>query len=824
MMAGDVLELRVHGVSNTPPGDLLGPAPAAHAGSPSEPALRRVAGDEITGFYRAQAGAGEPGEPLVEAYSWGQLTSGERGVRTKKDIQRALWTLLLPFALANLALHARTNIPAPGEPSRRSRVGAWLTGYLVRLFCLSLTVTVVVAATGVGVDLVAWQCVDAACLDQIPGSWRFLAEGFWSGAGRAFVIGLAAPLVLLSLIGLAAWRSYHYEAELPEESYEVEGVEGVGGAEEAEHTATAPGNPLQDRSYWRGEIQVRGLFAIHLATGLVVAAAIPFAVLVHLEPPQGGQLWLAWLTAALLLATVVLAIVGLGHPSITNRGRILGRPFGKYPLGSGLAGLAAVVLYLLWSGSDRLAGHRPPPGCTLPPAAWRDQSRCYEDWSLPFYDEAFTWFGVGQLLVLALLAVTGLPRHLRRRPGPDRLAGAAWFGMGPAVFAGFGWTLGMAYASGILYWATNRLNLGATPTGRSIITLAAPLLWTGVAVVVLLLAVLVIGLVVLVRWQWLRRGGLQQIQQDPHFVRDGVKTSAHAQRRARTVASWYGFHRVVERDGLRAAGWIALVAAILAAGGLGLSIADMFVGGEGVRPSDSPANLWEHVLKGSADLGSWLAGLVPAAVAVVALLTYRLPTFRRGIGVVWDIAAFWPRSAHPLAPPSYAETAVPQLQTRVAQLLDLPAGSANRAAGVIFSGHSQGALICLATILQLRPAARRRIWLVTHGCQLNRLYGRVFPAYTGPEQLARVSRWLRQEASEPRWTSFWRETDPLGYQVRAGNDEIALREVLLTDPASLRPTGGEVLAPPIRNHSDYPYDARYQDECRRIHGVLAGND
>lgn len=121
-MGDRVLELRVHGVSNTPPGQLLGLRPEP-AGVGPQPAL--VVGDKVTGCYRSTSAG--PDDPItVEAYSWGQLTSG---ARTARDVERALWTVLLPFTLANVALHARPDIPPDPSTERwagRSGLAAWL--------------------------------------------------------------------------------------------------------------------------------------------------------------------------------------------------------------------------------------------------------------------------------------------------------------------------------------------------------------------------------------------------------------------------------------------------------------------------------------------------------------------------------------------------------------------------------------------------------------------------------------------------------------------------------------------------------------------------
>ena len=60
-----------------------------------------------------------------------------------------------------------------------------------------------------------------------------------------------------------------------------------------------------------------------------------------------------------------------------------------------------------------------------------------------------------------------------------------------AGLAGLGWLLGLAYSAGVLYWMTDRLNRGATPTGRSAVTLPVPVMWAGLAIVAVLLVVLV---------------------------------------------------------------------------------------------------------------------------------------------------------------------------------------------------------------------------------------------------------------------------------------------------------------------------------------------
>src|SRR5690606_29892984 len=142
------MELRVHGVRGTPTASMLGVDAAD---------VDQVAGDRLTGFYRIKDGADPPMRTLpdgmaLEAYSWGELTSGVRGMWGW--VSRVLWLTLLPFALVNLASWARTQ---GGENSGQARWGL----RAVRVSGLLLSVIAVLTVCFVSIDLVAWQCYRA---------------------------------------------------------------------------------------------------------------------------------------------------------------------------------------------------------------------------------------------------------------------------------------------------------------------------------------------------------------------------------------------------------------------------------------------------------------------------------------------------------------------------------------------------------------------------------------------------------------------------------------------------------------------------------------
>ncbi|MEV0425947.1 hypothetical protein [Micromonospora sp. NPDC050495] len=832
-----VLELRVHGVSNTPPAQLLGLRSAPGDGGPYS---RLVAGGEVTGFYRSSA-AGRDDPLTVEAYSWGQLTSG---ARTARDVERALWTLLLPFTLANVAHFARAGIP-PDLHSERWASRSGITAWLIRLFCLSLTGTLVITVTGVGVDLIGWQCVGQDCLRQLPGPWEWLGNEWWRQDTRALSIGLLLPLLLLLALGGLAWRTYQYEAQMPAEpQVPPAGVDGTPDALPPTGRAEPPENPLQHPSFWCGEGQLRRAAVLHLSAGAVVAAAVPLAGVVIMDPPRGLRAAIAWPTVVALAAVLAIAVVALGRPALTRRqGNIpLGPWSAAVALLAGLGVAGTLLLLLLPDGpaGRPLASYRPPIGCVTDPGI----AGCRTDRSLPGYDTAVAWLATCQMLLLVTIgavnrsgrrgliaplagavllplgalwtewglpglppapdgsrtwllavpaiavAVIGLLLPRTRPAVPEQPLGPhtdlAWGGRGPAIIAGFGWMMAIAYCAGLLYWVSDRLDDQADPSGASRVVPPLAVFWAGLACMVALIALL--GLLV--------RAGLlfRSLRRAEYAALTAAAPalSAHELRRCRDVSTFRALHRLVGERAIRLVGCYATVSLVLVTLCCAAALSRN-------RPSpQSPAG-WQVVIHWTANLGDMLLGWLPLVVGALGLLVYRNDTVRRSVGVVWDIGTFWPRAAHPLAPPSYAERAVPELQTRIAGLLALPPHHPDRMAGVILSGHSQGAVICAAVLLQMPRRWRRRIWFFSYGCQLTRLYGRVFPAYFGPPRLRALARALSWEPGHVTWTNFWRGTDPLGWPVTAGE-----RDVPVADPEALHPSGGEVADPPIRNHSGYP--------------------
>ena len=142
--ADGVTELRVHGVSGTPPDAVLG-----------DLAPEQVMGDATAGFWRSSDHRADPGDVTserdvdrhVEVFSWGGLTSGSK--------LRVLWLALLPFLLANLAgwmCPART---------RRSPWGFRLHRLAHGLCALALTVNAALIALLISADICGYQTARA---------------------------------------------------------------------------------------------------------------------------------------------------------------------------------------------------------------------------------------------------------------------------------------------------------------------------------------------------------------------------------------------------------------------------------------------------------------------------------------------------------------------------------------------------------------------------------------------------------------------------------------------------------------------------------------
>src|ERR1700754_2623400 len=267
---GTVVELRVHGVSGTPPEALLS--------CPTE-FLDEVAGDRAAGFFRRQpwiedATNGTPGawRRVVEAYSWGGLTSG--------PASRAVWLLFLPFIFINLA---HWMLP----PATKQRFAAAVSVGLLRLMALSLTLTLMLAAAVAVMDVMVWQCMGLDYCGSRLGPLSSIAS-----SPRGVQVALSAvPLVVVIAV---LWR-------LGEERTRVVG--------KAANPAVMAGEvPLESDTFWCTDPSVLRLRACHVMAWTAGPAALALAVPVRYAATPAVH---AVGTALLAANGVVLAIAVL---------------------------------------------------------------------------------------------------------------------------------------------------------------------------------------------------------------------------------------------------------------------------------------------------------------------------------------------------------------------------------------------------------------------------------------------------------------------------------------------------------------------------------
>jgi hypothetical protein len=850
-----VLELRVHGVNNTPPAAILD-LPVDE--------VEEVLGDDLAGFWRPKRPDGAPGSPGTrgrvpegitrEAYSWGGLarrTPGgglSAGSKVVAGLITIGWTLLLPFGLANVAFWARRLDTAPGKT-----LGTGPGASLVRIFGLCLTAFLVVTLCDISMDLVASQCYKPAIGTHPAVMVCSRLPGFLSGIAQ---VPLSVRLVVLSVVPIAVLLGLWSLSSMSRSRYEraYGSAPHASGAPESA-TAIRSGPLLTDKLMWSRDIVVGHLTRLHLAVGFALVSVCltwPAAFTTRPscvsrlvlsgpdctpQPQVGGHerwLFLAVLMAAglVLLWATVLTFIRL-------------RSLRSWPSVS----LLIVSLIVLLVAEGVLLWKRPeiPPRSALPGVDGLPTVVLVVMLGLvvgAYFVRIATWFAwitavvvagslilltdkhdlsrLGAVALLALVAVILL--WLLTTKGDRRFY--AWAGAGPGVFLSLAllaqgilsaalvlvigdWLNGARGASQLVARQPAPKHSGTDP----ILIAPLPYLLLGAVAVLALVVVLGGGLTAL---------GASAMRRDKSAEQEeGARAAVDGARLVARVA-----HRAEKLVGLLAlTGLLALVAVTMA-------LADGRLAGPG-----------RH--------GGWLRPLdftTPAvAVAGVTLLGALVKGSggggRRPLGLVWDLVSFLPRSAHPFAPPCYAERAVPELTERVAWWLEqdgMPIEGQRRGGDkVVISAHSLGGVLTVAALMResLDDYTRQgRIRLLTYGSQLRAYFSRIFPELLGPTVLgtppARAATFKpgdpwgteiyeRQRPDDFRhsldsvtqrltrlngravlWRSLWRRTDYLGFPVAS----------FLANPVDRRADeldeSGYLLG--VLTHSNYPRTPQYR--------------
>jgi hypothetical protein len=259
-----------------------------------------------------------------------------------------------------------------------------------------------------------------------------------------------------------------------------------------------------------------------------------------------------------------------------------------------------------------------------------------------------------------------------------------------------------------------------------------------------------------------------------------------------------------------------------------------------MRLRDLGAPVWMQPFSA---IGIFALGLLAANLVRVVYTAIRKPDTARTLGVLADLACFWPREAHPMVPPCYALKVIPEVAARAAEHLT------DRNTRVVITGHSHGSLIAAVAVSRLMetlpPHDRERVGLVTAGSPLQWAYPRAFPGVVPHTSLAELHGELGG-----RWRSLCRGTDPLGGAVTTWRRQVFDQKMIgcgfrtdgttgpltaarvtdygalvlgsdhwLPDPA-LRGVPGLRWSPGVRRHGDYLADPEWDQAVALAAGLV----
>ncbi|MBO0608335.1 hypothetical protein [Myceligenerans salitolerans] len=279
----DVLELRIHGMANTPPhhildlpadevvqtdGDGLGsfwvPTPEADARD-REPA---------PGDMRDRAvPAGDPHEirndVRREAYSWGAMSrlgrlplGGVLGV-VGTVATRVMWVAIVPFGLANAGYWARRIPPALREPTA-GRILPDPSAALTRVFALLLTLLFTTTTATVALSTIGTRCMGAVTGETVSVCARIPDELYWLArldhGDRLGWLSLVTVVAVAVLVLIAHSGSVKFESRVS--------------ALMAGETAVSTDGPVLRRpGFWTRRTGTGALYS-HLAAALGLLSAL----------------------------------------------------------------------------------------------------------------------------------------------------------------------------------------------------------------------------------------------------------------------------------------------------------------------------------------------------------------------------------------------------------------------------------------------------------------------------------------------------------------------------------------------------------------------
>ncbi|MBG6064709.1 hypothetical protein [Micromonospora ureilytica] len=620
---------------------------------------------------------------------------------------------------------------------------------LCRLLALTLTALYVLAFAGVTLDLVAWKCM---------GSSHCLAGRIWLSWLGGQPVGLR--LAVLAVVPAAAigllWRA----SARPGKVFDAFRAP----ADEVS------GHRLSEIGQWDAGPLVGRLRSIHVAAAFATLDVVLLAARAA-TGASASTIALAVITGTVLATCVILLCL----PPVIDRAALDQR----LDRITRTVRTVAVVLTIV------VTAH-----VLASPAPWHEGS------GLPGYGAILTSLFVAQTTLLIALGAVLLRARDRRRGAVPLL------GLGALVIAASAVSLAVAVSAELVYRVADLLDRDA-PTGEGLASGLPPALtWAIFGFFRAVLFTLVVAVpVILISRRRRRRAAAAIVACDYPDRPPGAATRLRQVRNA--IARARFTERLIP---------LAVVYACLA----GIGTATTTVGLLDLLPSESVqryARLPGDLITFSIAFGSWGIAAIILGLAVGGIFAYRTVEFRRHVGVLWDLGTFWPRAAHPFAPPCYAERAVPELTRRITYLV-------GRGNPVLLTAHSHGSVLAAATMLQLPPQVSSRVALLTHGSPLRRLYARLFPAFVDDEVLHEIGARVGW-----RWVNLWRDTDSMGGWIfsahRTGGPVTVGRPAAtvdrrLRDPADVVAPPGDSVPPPIQGHRPCGSDRRYAETAREL--------
>ncbi|MGY1602100.1 hypothetical protein [Geodermatophilus sp. SYSU D00815] len=746
----DVLQLRIHGVGGAPAPENL-----------ESPATVQVAGDGRAGFFRAWfPGAPARGRPRVEAYCWGRLNY--------QASWSALWLLLLPFGLVNVAHWA---LPERGPGLLRQGARA-----VLRLVALALTASFVATTAYLLVDLVAWQAAEVGTL------WSWL--GWFAGLGPGVRMALAGAVVLLA-VAVLWWLSTRtqgaYERRAP--------GPGVG---------DLPRLELSRPTFWCGERPLVRQRRAHLTVAFAVVGVV-------LLLPESSAPAVRWVLLTLCAALAAVAVVALLTPWADR----IDRAGDPRDVGDAVtAGVTWAALGLAGGTALARLWWRPHPnGAALP-----------GDRTLQV-----VVLDVGLGLVAVLMLVVCAQRPWARPDVMGRGLASVAVALTATLVAGIFSAALLMTAANLLARPTFTQTAPGAGGAPARLALPATVFACGLAFAAAVLATVLAGAwLAAVRWRTARRLLTGTAPSSVGSVYADRGAAAGGTRRARrAVAGVWATSMLTDRAapvlfavavptalvlvGYQFLPWSAWnLLAGLASLGTGAAV---FVTGlfllflrSALTSSGSRKRVgffWDVVTfwpRACHPFGppSYAERSVPEVVTRV----------RRVVG----------GEAHGPTDPAVAQ--------QVAESF----GGAPREphSPVVVVGYSQGTVIAAAVVAQLPREVRRHVALLTLAAPVRRLYGRAFPAYFGPDQLELLERSLTDDGVV-RWRNLVRLSDYIGgwarrdpYGPDGGGPGV---DAPVVDPPVLW-TDDNPSPPPAHLHSDWFQDPQAWPHLRGlVHSV-----